>query len=340
MRGLRWTDDEWMSRRHQMLDELSSLVLPEWPVYAPAGGGVIRHWETRDGAVTSLDIAVNMGDPSGLVVVSIHAAGHPPTAPYVDAMLGRPLRMSMWQPPLQPHIRVSSTPTVDDVRLSIDGVDHPAQRRHHDTATTYEVTTEQFAMQAILMNDPDLTPPQLVRVRDLSPYIERSAALWPEANPTTPQTWRDPAAWQHPPDRSVPFWAHHNLIHRLLELRPQQHRSDRESNPDYGLWWAAAEHEQARLTGQTAEQARDAVDSMAQLVLFLADRALWWSVTDVRAKAINHIVWNTATDDTTLSSAAATKLWRHHYNRHRGRHPFPESMTGSVIEAWNWWAAT
>jgi hypothetical protein len=139
------------------------------------------------------------------------------------------------------------------------------------------------------------------------------------------------------------MWAHTGLIDFLTAapVPTGLRATEPPVNPysrDYGLWWEAAQDEQARLAGRSEFDAKDDIQAMVDLVLLLAAHSSWWGNRSLRAKAIGQIVWRTVTGDQVGSSAAAHDLWSR--DRMTGVfHSGPHPRQRPAVEAWEQWAA-
>jgi len=83
------------------------------------------------------------------------------------------------------------------------------------------------------------------------------------------------------------------------------------------------------LAGQDKDAARHAVTDMVNLVSMLADQAGWWSRTELRQRAVNQILWFTATGDQSISSSRAQRTWTQR----------ADLQQDAALQAWEAWAA-
>jgi len=338
--GPRWAELMRRRARQQAID--AAVELPSWPVYAPhlpdqpcwVGGFGRRNgrlvtigFSTGDQCKERELVVTNELLPGGTITSLDRVLADRFTAAGRDYPVPGELPASTFQAlPEAPRARATI--------IVIDGVATSGLVQHEAEFSAVRVVKDDVVITATGRGlDPGSI--EFVRVSDLAPYRARP----PVARPTASRTlnWRSDSGWHRPPDRSRPLWAHRGLLEMTM-LAFVQHRNAMTLNrphqrlqPDWGLWWAAATAQQQELTGQDEMAAKQTISDMVNQIAFLGGQANWWSRQELRQRAVNQILWFTATGDQAISSAPAQRAWTQRARAGRHQH--------DALEAWATWAA-
>lgn len=155
------------------------------------------------------------------------------------------------------------------------------------------------------------TLPALVRLTDLDSYVSRRGEH---------MTALDPGPRPEPvpltgPDSTQPLWAHHGLLAMTIARRAENaarralNRPHGRLDAEWGPRWDAAIRRQQELREQSGTDARETVTAMVAQVGDLQERAPWWRRDRLRQRALNEVVWVTATGEQNVRSAAAQLAW-------------------------------
>jgi hypothetical protein len=154
--------------------------------------------------------------------------------------------------------------------------------------------------------------------------------LYRRRAPRPARSHPEPAPTLTGPDETAPLWAHRALLAMTTAGRDEHvamlalNRPFRPLDPLWGSRWRTAVARQEILRDQSHDAARDAISAMVQQVGDLQQHAGWWSDARLAARAVDEIIWVTATGEENVSSAPAQRAWIH------------EPLLGR--DAWQEWA--
>lgn len=308
------------------------LALPDWPVYGLADSvesGWLAGWSRQDGEVVSVQIGYGLRtDETWLLVeTQVRTAQSPPSLDWLLASMFSDTGRDYPVPGVLPAPRVDGLP------------DAPRARPVDVTVDTAPVSAlvqrvEGYAAWRVVLADVVVTVtgrgvstlPGLVRLTDLDSYAAHRGGLLaalragvrPEPDPLTG------------PDHERPLWAHHGLLEMTIASRTEHAARMTRNRPtgplpsDWGVRWDAAIRRQRQLRDQDTAAARDDVTAMVGQVGDLQEGAAWWERDGLRRRAIDEIVWVTASGEQNVSSADAQRAWA------------DDRRTG--LDAWQRWA--
>ncbi|WP_326559566.1 hypothetical protein [Micromonospora sp. NBC_01796] len=310
------------------------LHLPGWPVYGLADSvesGWLAGWSRQDGTVVAVEIGYGLRvDDTWLLVETQPRAGvlfHS-----LDWVLALRFAADGRDYPVPGALPAASdrelpeAPRSRPVELTVDATPTSAQVQRVDGYVVWRVVLDDVVVTVTGRGISTL--PALVRLTDLGSYASRRnealAALAAVARPEE-RTLTGP-------DSTEPLWAHHGLLsmtiadHAERAARLLLNRPFGQLPADWGPRWEAAIRRQRQLRDQGTADARDAVTVMVAQIGDLQERAPWWQRAGLRQRAVNEVVWVTATGEQNVRSAAAQRAWEVHRD--------------GGLDAWQEWADT
>jgi hypothetical protein len=213
-----------------------------------------------------------------------------------------------------------AAPRAHPVELTVDGRPMPALAQRVAPYAAWRLATDDLVVTVLGGLD---TPPTLAALADPAAYQHR--APWPP--PVVLRAEPEPLTG---PDDTAPLWAHRALLamttasHEHFAAMRAENRPPLSLDPLWAQRWAAAYRRQRELRDQGADAAREAVAAMVHQVGDLQQHAGWWSDAGLARRAVDEIIWVTATGEDTVSSAEAQRAFA--YDRLPGR------------DAWQEWA--
>jgi hypothetical protein len=293
--------------------------LPGWPVYGFADSvrsGWLAGWSRQDGTLVNVQIGYGLRvDETWLLVETQNRAGVPNwsldwllASMFAADGLDYPVPGAL---PTAPDDGLPDAPRAQPVEVAADAVPVSALVQRLDGYVAWRVVLDEVVVT--VTGHGVSTLPGLVRLTDLGTYASRRdeslAALsaGTRARPELPPLVG--------PDDAEPLWAHRGLLAMTIANRAENvarlalNRPFGRLDADWGPRWEAAIRRQRQLRDQDEADARDAVTTMVAQVGDLQKHAQWWHQNGLRHRAIDEIVWVTATGEENVRSAAAQRAW-------------------------------
>ncbi len=300
-------------------------ALPGWPVYAPVDqrdGITLGDFGQTNGETTIVEIlsgiaAGPMGFGGAEISVRNQLTGVDGVGS-LDVALAEQFSRTGREYPIPGDLHgptfdgtLPAAPLAQRVSVQVDGVPRRAVKQRVEEFTGWQMLLGSVVVTAILRG-PAEAELALVRLVDMGKLVARH----PVGPPIPPErNWQNPLDWAVPPKESGPLWAHRGLVSMTLasatrhQVSLTSHRPLAGLDPDWRLWWSAAEDEQVSRSEEAPATARDAVSSMVNQVCDLAGSAKWWADERLRRRATEQVIWRTAAGDDSLSSAAAQRAY-------------------------------
>jgi hypothetical protein len=310
------------------------LYLPDWPVYAvadPPTPGWLATWSRQDDELVEVEFAYGLpDDTTWLRILTQPDAGADIRS--LDWVLAAGLARDGREYPVPGALPpgtsdgLPSAPRAQSAELVVDDNLLPAKVQRAEDHVVWRVAHDGIV---ITVTGRDITTaPGLRRVRDLESYVrQRDEALASLAAAAKARPAPEPLTG---PDDTEPLWAHRGLVAMTLGARDRISAQVALSRPvawvnvDWRPQWAAATRRQEELRDQDHFTALEEVTAMVHQLGFLQENAAWWDDPDLQRRAINEVVWVTASGEHNVPSAAAQRTWA--TQRHE------------AVQAWQSWA--
>ncbi len=310
-------------------------TLPTWPVFdwadAP-GAAWLGGWERLDDTLHRVEIV--HGDK--LVIVRTELADD--SVDSLDRALAEEFRDAGLDYPVPGVLPRSGAPRARPTELEIDGtpVEAVVQQVGEFVAWRAEVDG---TVVTITARGPVDASVHLVRVTDLADLVhgreQRIAARRAAHVEDEPLTG---------PDGTQPLWAHRGLVEMVLATHTRQaearkaNRPAPQLDPDWRRRWDAAVRRQQQLREEDAAAAHDSVAGMINQLTALQEEAAWWGTESLRVRAVDQIIWVTATGEENVGSAPAQREWRLRWNSGHGTLRSRAAARRQVLALWQDWA--
>ncbi|RKR91558.1 hypothetical protein BDK92_5958 [Micromonospora pisi] len=307
------------------------LELPGWPVYGLADSvesGWLAGWSRQDGMVVTVQIGYGLRTDESWLLVETQSRTDTTVQPLdwvlasVFAQSGEDYPVPGVLPPARDGL--PDAPRAEPVDVTADTVTASALVQRVQGYVAWRLVRDDVVVTVVGRGVTTL--PGLVRLTDLGSYAARRgeclAALHTgRCSEPSPLTG---------PDETQPLWAHHGLLTMTIASHTEHAAKLAMNRPhpplvaDWGARWEAAIRRQRQLREQGMADARQAVTAMVAQVGDLQDGAAWWKRDELRRRALNEIVWVTATGEWNVPSAEAQRAWA------------DDRRTG--LDAWQRWA--
>ncbi|MFK3984160.1 hypothetical protein ACI2K4_27785 [Micromonospora sp. NPDC050397] len=294
------------------------LALPGWPVYGLADSvesGWLAGWSRRDGEVVSVQIGYGLrtDETWSLVETQVRTGESPQSLDWLLASMFAENGRDYPVPGVLPAPRADGLPDAPRARpvdVTVDTAPVSALVQRVDEYVAWRLVLPDVVVT--VTGRGVVTLPGLVRLTDLGSYAARRTRVALAAMRGTGRPGPEPLTG---PDHDRPLWAHHGLLEMTMACRAEHAARMAQNRPtgplpaDWGVRWEAAIRRQRQLRDQETADARDAVTAMVGQVGDLQESAAWWERDGLRRRAIDEIVWVTASGEPNVSSVDAQRAW-------------------------------
>jgi hypothetical protein len=311
------SEDEWAAGMRRIAESQRAeldLLPPDWPVYAlaePPEPGCLAGWDSQDGVLGMVLIGYGTSNTDGWVQVETRPRRQATLRP-LDWLLAERFAADGLEYPVPGALPPSTfdelpdAPRAEPVELLVGGVPVAGLGQRVGPYVAWRVTTADLVLT---VTGRVAAAPALTILTDPGLYLR--------PGPRPARAHHEPAPTLTGPDGTAPLWAHRELLAMTMAGRDEHlallalNRPFLPLDPLWGSRWRTAVVRQQILRDQDHDAARDAISAMVQQIGDLQQYAAWWSDERLAARAVDEVIWVTATGEENVPSAPAQRAWAH-----------------------------